>query len=53
MPKKDVVRGRYSVPLGCMDDDPIVRAEHHIYIDSKAPWYTWLSDLPTFASRPQ
>ena len=53
MPQKDAARGRYSVPLGCMDDDPVVRAEHHIYADSKAPWYTWLSDLPTFASRPE
>lgn len=51
MPQKDAARGRFSVPLGCMDDDPVVRAEHHIFADSKAPWYTWLSDLPTFASR--
>ncbi|MFT5445641.1 MAG: hypothetical protein ACI9DC_000802 [Gammaproteobacteria bacterium] len=51
MPQKDAARGRYSVPLGSMDDDPAVRAEHHIYAESKGPWYTWLSDLPTFASR--
>lgn len=51
MPQKDAARGRHSVPLGCMDDDLVVRAEHHIFTDWKAPWYAWLGDLPAFASR--
>ena len=51
MPQKDLARGQFSVPLGCMDDDPVVRAKHHIFADSKAPWFTWQSDLPTFSSR--
>jgi len=29
----------FWIALGTMDDDPGVRPERHIYVDSKAPWF--------------
>lgn len=35
-----------DVALGVLDDDPGVRAECHIYVGSKAPWYEITDGLP-------
>jgi hypothetical protein len=42
----------YGVPLGALDDDPRVRPELHVYVASKAPWFTITDDLPQFAAGP-
>jgi hypothetical protein len=45
-----VVRdGRYvHVALGSLVDAPAIRPTHHIFVGSKAPWYTITDDLPQF-----
>ena len=40
--------GVYAVPLGTLDTDPMIRAEKHVYVDSKAPWYEIADQLPQF-----
>jgi hypothetical protein len=35
-----------ELPAGCLDDDPGLRPELHIHVDSKAPWYTISDGLP-------
>ena len=35
-----------GLPLGTLDDDPRVRAERHVFVASKAPWYEISDDLP-------
>ena len=35
-----------EVPAGTLDDDPDVRPERHIYVESKAPWYAIADSLP-------
>ena len=43
-----VVRdGAYvHVTLGALTDDPSIRPSKHIYVGSKAPWFTITDDLP-------
>ncbi len=36
----------YGFPLGTLDTDPGVRAERHVFVDSKAPWFEITDDLP-------
>ena len=43
-----VVRdGAYvHVALGSLVDDPTIRPTEHIFVESKAPWFTITDDLP-------
>ena len=34
------------VPMGTLVDDPSIRPTVHIFVGSKAPWYTITDDLP-------
>jgi hypothetical protein len=34
------------VALGTLVDDPAIRPDRHIFVGSKAPWYTIADDLP-------
>ena len=43
----------FALALGTLDDDPAVRPERHIFVGSKAPWYTIEDDLPQFAEYPR
>jgi hypothetical protein len=45
-----VVReGAYvHVALGTLVDAPSIRPTHHIFVGSKAPWFTITDDLPQF-----
>jgi hypothetical protein len=45
-----VVRaGAYvHVTLGTLVDDPGIRPSRHIFVGSKAPWFTITDDLPQF-----
>lgn len=49
-----VVRdGAYvHVPLGTLHDAPSCRPTAHIYVGSKAPWFTITDDLPQFDELP-
>ena len=38
-----------GLPLGTLDDDPGVRPSAHVFVGSKAPWFTISDDLPQFA----
>jgi hypothetical protein len=46
-----VVReGRYAhVAMGTLTDDPAIRPTEHIFVSSKAPWFTITDDLPQYA----
>jgi hypothetical protein len=43
----------FSLPLGTLDDDPGIRAQLHVYVASKAPWFTISDDLPQFPEFPR
>ncbi|WP_217351458.1 GFA family protein [Aquisalimonas sp. 2447] len=38
----------YALPLGTLDTDPGVRADRHVFVGSKAPWFDISDDLPQF-----
>lgn len=35
-----------ELPAGCLDDDPGLRPDRHIYVEVKAPWLTISDSLP-------
>lgn len=35
-----------DIALGTVDGDPDIRPQSHIFVGSKAPWYTITDDLP-------
>ncbi len=43
----------FSLPLGTLDDDPGIRPQLHVYVGSKAPWFTISDDLPQFPELPR
>jgi hypothetical protein len=42
-----------NIPAGCLDDDPGIRPQGHIFVAYKAPWLEITDDLPQFARKPQ
>jgi hypothetical protein len=52
MPRFDEGRRFAIVPMGAFDDDPGVRPERHIFVDSKAEWDEITDGLPTFPGSP-
>ena len=52
MPRVDSGRGVAIVPMGTLDDDPGIRPQYHIFVGSKAPWYTIGDNLPQHAEYP-
>jgi hypothetical protein len=40
---------RVHVALGTLVDDPTIRPSKHIFVGSKAPWFTISDDLPQYA----
>lgn len=49
MPRMDRARSIAIVPLGAFDDDPGVRPDRHIFVDSRAPWDEITDSLPQVA----
>lgn len=49
VPRVDTGRGFAIVPMGTLDDDPGIRPDAHIFVASKAPWYTIADDLPQYS----
>lgn len=49
-----IVRERrfVHIPLGILADTPSVRPSFHIFVGSKAPWYTITDDLPQHQELP-
>ena len=43
---------RYGIALATLDDDPGVRPSSHIFVASKAPWFTITDDLPQYPGAP-
>ncbi|HVY05705.1 MAG TPA: GFA family protein [Burkholderiales bacterium] len=41
-----------GLPLGCLDTDPGVRPDMHIFVDSKAPWHEITDALPQYPKWP-
>ena len=37
-----------GIPAGLLDDDPKVRPTEHIFVGSKAPWWSIGDDVPQF-----
>jgi hypothetical protein len=35
-----------ELPAGCLDDDPGLRPDKHIYVEAKAPWFSISDALP-------
>ncbi len=52
MPRLDPERGIAVIPFGGLDDDPGVKPESHIYVDSMAGWYEITDDLPRYGEDP-
>jgi hypothetical protein len=50
--KFDADRSIVSLPLGALDGDPGIRPAMHVYVASKAPWFTITDDLPQFSELP-
>ncbi len=40
------------VAMGTLTDDPSIRLTSHIFVGSKAPWFTITDDLPQFEEFP-
>jgi hypothetical protein len=40
--------GYVHVAMGTLVDDPTIRPTRHIFVGSKAPWFTISDDLPQF-----
>ncbi len=38
------------IAMGTLVDDPRIRPTEHIFVGSKAPWFTITDDLPQFAA---
>jgi len=44
--------GMAMVPAGCLDQDPGIRPQAHIFVGSKAPWLRITDELPQFEAMP-
>lgn len=53
VPKQDAQRDVTVTPMSALDDDPKRTVERHIFIGSKASWYTLIDELPKFDTRPR
>lgn len=52
LPRADQGDAPVGVPMGTLDDDPGLRPQAHIFVGSKAPWYSIRDALPQFAAFP-
>jgi hypothetical protein len=46
MPWLNAQRDLYVIPMGSLDTDPGMAPLAHIFVDSKAPWFTITDGLP-------
>jgi len=52
LPWHDETRGIVVVPMGTLDDDPGITPRAHIFVASRAPWFTITDDLPQRSEGP-
>ncbi len=52
VPRPSVERGAVVVPAGSLDTDPGMRAQAHIFVADKAPWFDIAGPLPQFPGMP-
>jgi hypothetical protein len=52
VPRIDRDRDLAIVPMGALDDDPGIKPMAHIFVGSKAPWFTIADAIPQFAEYP-
>jgi hypothetical protein len=52
MPWRVESRGFVAIPMGSLDDDPVIRPSARIFVGSKSPWFPITDDLPQHAERP-
>ncbi len=52
VPRPSPKRGIVAVPAGSLDTDPSMRAQAHIFVADKAPWFDITGPLPQFAGMP-
>jgi len=50
VPDLDSGAPRVDIPAGFLDDDPLVRPDKHIHVDTKATWFEIGDELPQFDS---
>ena len=46
LPFRNEARGLVGVPMGSLDDDPGLTPRAHIFVESKAPWFSITDALP-------
>jgi hypothetical protein len=46
------IASELGVPLGILDDDPGIRAECHVFVANKAPWFEITDALPQYPDYP-
>lgn len=52
VPRPSPERGVVAVPAGSLDTDPGMRAQAHIFVADKAPWFDITGPLPQFPGMP-
>jgi hypothetical protein len=52
MPRVSLERNVAVVPAGSLDTDPGIRAQAHIFVESKAAWDRITDQIPQFAGMP-
>lgn len=52
VPRPSPERGIVAVPAGSLDTDPGMRAQAHIFVADKAPWFDIIGATPQFAQMP-
>ncbi len=52
VPRPSAERGIVAVPAGSLDTDPSMRAQAHIFVADKAPWFTVTGPVPQFPGMP-
>ena len=52
LPRPSADRGIVVIPAGSLDTDPGMRAQAHIFVADKAPWFDITGPLPQFPGMP-
>jgi hypothetical protein len=52
MARVDPGRGIAIIPAGCLDTDPPLRSQRHIFTADKAPWFEITDSVPQFPAAP-
>jgi hypothetical protein len=42
----------FPIPVNCLDDDPILRNQFHVFVSSKPAWYEIEDAAPQYQENP-